>query len=341
MRSPLGLGPLTLSLLSALAGCGGTDDSAGRRTFEYPRDDELRLNQLQLVATHNSYHVAPEGITNPAWAYTHAPLDVQLSADGVRGVELDVHYDAEQRRFEVYHLAMLDEGTRCRLFIDCLRVLRRWSDAHPAHHTLFVHLEPKSFPPPEAPEPWFEALEGEITAVWPRGRLVTPDDVRGDAATLRDAVRERGWPTLGETRGKLLFYVDNDTAFRDAYTRGGEDVRGRLLFSDSSPSDPFAAIRILNDPTGDAQQISDAVDQNLIVRTRIDSEGSPLPAGDAATVERVTSTGAQLVTTDFPSADDGGNGYVFALPGGTPSRCNPRTAPADCRSEDIEDPAQL
>jgi hypothetical protein len=32
---------------------------------------------------------------------------------------------------------------------------------------------------------------------------------------------------------------------------------------------------------------------------------------------------------------------AFDIPGGTPSRCNPVTAPANCRSADIEDPSLL
>jgi hypothetical protein len=33
-----------------------------------------------------------------------------------------------------------------------------------------------------------------------------------------------------------------------------------------------------------------------------------------------------------------GEPYVVEIPGGTPARCNPITAPAECASEDIEDP---
>ena len=46
--------------LALLVACGG-DAAApeGRREPAYRLDDTLRLNQIQVLGTHNSYHVAP------------------------------------------------------------------------------------------------------------------------------------------------------------------------------------------------------------------------------------------------------------------------------------------
>ena len=65
---------------------------------------ELRLNQIQVIGTHNSYHIAPapaifdlvasagrrraEGLD-----YSHRPLREQLSQLGIREIELDVFAD--------------------------------------------------------------------------------------------------------------------------------------------------------------------------------------------------------------------------------------------------------
>src|SRR5262245_16488950 len=78
-----------LALAIPVAGCGDQQGGTGP-TFDYPRDGELRLNHLQAKGTHNSYHIAPEGDLIPALEYTHMPLDVQLSSQGVRQFELDV-----------------------------------------------------------------------------------------------------------------------------------------------------------------------------------------------------------------------------------------------------------
>ena len=62
----------------------------------------IRINQIQLIGTHNSYHIAlPEknlkriGIINrglkDSLEYTHRPLTEQLEKLGVRHFELDIY----------------------------------------------------------------------------------------------------------------------------------------------------------------------------------------------------------------------------------------------------------
>ena len=68
---------------AAAASCAAvTEDNA---------DDCLRLNHLQVLGTHNSYHIAPAapilaalGDRAPALDYTHQPLPVQLERLGIR-----------------------------------------------------------------------------------------------------------------------------------------------------------------------------------------------------------------------------------------------------------------
>jgi Phosphoinositide phospholipase C, Ca2+-dependent len=345
-RTP-SLWPLTAIAALSLAalGCGGettapTPDAGP--SFHYAHDGELRLNHLQVKGTHNSYHVAqPDAIK--ALAYTHAPLDVQFQTEGVRQIELDINFNYLKKVFEVYHIAIADEGTTCRLFTDCLKTVKAWSDKNPAHHTLFIHIEPKDSPSQADAESFFKSLEAEVLSVFPRDRVVTPDDVKGSAASLREALigpSAKGWPTLGEGRGKVLFYVDNASDFRAYYTHGMKDLAGRLLFVDSDSTLPFAAVVIANDPMADAQKIADSSKAGLIVRTRADADNVEPFAGDTTHREEALKSGAHFVSTDYPEPVMGVN-YVVQLPGGTPSRCNPLTAPSFCTSADIEDPKQL
>lgn len=52
----------------------------------------------------------------------------------------------------------------------------------------------------------FDALEAEIESVFDRDQIITPDDIRGDAATLEEAVLAGdAWPTLDDAAGKVLF----------------------------------------------------------------------------------------------------------------------------------------
>ena len=99
------------------------------------------------------------------------------------------------------------------------------------------------------------ALEKEILSVFPRELLVTPDDVKGSAPTLRTAVTTTGWPTLGAARGRVLFYLDRSDAYRDAYTHGRKDLDGRLMFADADESDPFAAVLVRNGALSDRAKI--------------------------------------------------------------------------------------
>ena len=85
--------------------------------------------------------------------------------------------------------------------------MKTWSDAHPGHVPIDIHVEMKD---DQVTEPMFVALEHEILSVFPRDEIITPDDVRGNAPTLGAAVRAHGWPTLGTVRGKVYFTLDNE-----------------------------------------------------------------------------------------------------------------------------------
>lgn len=328
-----------LVALAAASGCSSKSDDRAppepekpsgpitrpRRDFGYPMDDVLRMNHVQAKATHNSYHVETAGNTLGEWDYTHAPLDVQLESQGVRAVELDTRFMEDADRFEVFHIPGLDEQTTCRAFVDCLRVLETWSRAHPKHVPIFVQIEPKDAPPADA-EPYFAKMEKEILSVWPRERIVTPDDVQRESSTLREGVTTRGWPVLAEVRGTILFYVDNSSEWRTAYTRGGKSLAGRLMFVDSKEDDPLAAVVIANDPR-DRAKIDAAARTGFLVRTRADAAGTPEEHAAAL------ATGAHALSSDAPLS--------LTLPGGTPVRCNPVAAPPGCTSAALEEPTRL
>lgn len=331
---------VALALAPCFLGCGSEDaDAASQpkpkiRDFDYPQDGSLRLNHLQTKGTHNSYHVEKEGNTIPEWRYTHAPLDVQLEEQGVRAFELDVQYDWDAEVFLVHHVSLVDEISTCPELGDCIRAIASWSLDRPAHHPILVQIEPKDRPPQATAEDYFAKLEATILGELPRESILTPDDVRGEAKTLREAILDRGWPTLGEARGKVLFFVDDSGPWRERYTRGNTSLDGRLLFVDSSPEDPFAAVRVLNDPIAQADEIADSVKAGLLVRTRADSDGSRAEGQREAAL----ASGAHIISTDFPIAVTG-KLEPFEIPGGSPSRCNPLVAPEGCTAEALENPA--
>src|SRR5262249_34924044 len=149
----------------------------------------------------------------------------------------------------------------------------------------------------------------EVLDVFPRKRVIAPDDVRGGAATLRDAIAQNGWPTLGGARGKIAFFIDNHDTFRSFYTHGGKDIDGRLMFIDADPTDGWAGILPANDPKADADRIKASLAAGLMVRTRADSDNVEPFAGDTSARDAALASGAHFVSTDYPAPVDGVN-YV-------------------------------
>lgn len=323
-----------MTLLLLLACTGGADTGDTGPAFDYPLDGVLTFADVWSVGTHNSYHLRTEGVDRPEWDYAHRPLDEQLGVVGVRQFELDTWYI--DGAFEVFHVPVLDQESTCPTLLECLQDLKGWSDAHPAHQPLLTLVEVKDVMGDEGPGDYFEVLEAELSSVWPRERLITPDDVTGGQGELRDALAEHGWPTLGELRGRALFVLHDGGDFRAAYTADG--TGGDLLFPDAQGDMelPYAAVHTMNDPTD--PDIATVVAAGHLVRTRADADGDAARSGDTSQRDAALASGAHFVSTDFPEpAPD--TGYVVQIPGGTPSGCNPLHAPAECTPEAIEDPA--
>jgi hypothetical protein len=367
-----------LSLVAvAVASCSsGGHDSSGPTTTAvvaaYPLDSTLRLDQVQVLGSHNSYHGRPYPQvlaalykSTPGLArtldYAHAPLAQQFAL-GVRQIELDAWADPSGGKYarptfpiqvgvlipdnpvmrapgyKIIHQADVDTNSTCLTLVLCLRQVKTWSDAHPGHVPMEIQIEMKDA---AVTQPMWGELEREILSVFDRSQLITPDDVRGDAATLGAAVRAHGWPALGTVRGKVYFTLDNE-GFRDSYLVGHQSLRGRLLFTPSSPGEDDAAFAKLNDPVADAAKIKAALAAHMIVRTRADADTIAARANDTRPEQAALSGGAQLVSTDYERPDPTiGNGYTVRIPGGTPARCDPVTAPPGCKSTDVENPSAL
>lgn len=313
-------------MIVTLLACAGDEPGDGPnepRRPSYPLDDVLTFADLQAKGTHNSYHVETTPVG--AWEYTHEPLGVQLEEQGVRQFELDVSWEEELGRHRVYHVPLLDEGTTCETFTDCAADLFAWSEGNPGHHPLFVLVETKDPFPDEGGPERLASLDAELLEAWPRERLIAPDDV--DMAV--------GWPTLGELRDKALFVVHDGGSWRETYVA---DLAGRPMFPDAQgdPDLPYAAVHTMNDPYD--PRIAEVVGRGHLVRTRCDGDTEQARANDTAQRDRALASGAHFVSTDFPvPVDTFGNDYAVEIPGGTPSRCNPLTAPPECTSAAIED----
>jgi Phosphoinositide phospholipase C, Ca2+-dependent len=339
----------------------------------------LRINEIQVVGTHNSYHVEPSPaekalrsgaglIDESTLEYSFAPLGWQLDRQDVRQVELDLFadpngglYSAPQLRtlagggpyaaemnepgIKVLHIQDYDYRTTCLTFVACLREINAWSRANRGHVPIAVLLELKDGPLPAqiagaVPVPWtteqMDAIDREIGSVFPRRRIIAPDDVRGRRRTLERAVLRDGWPALARSRGKLLFLMDNGEPYRSRYLAGHPNLAGRLLFTNSTPGQPDAAFVKVNDPSASIRRL---VRRGYVVRTRADADTREARTGDPRRRELALASGAQWVSTDYPAPGISarfGSGYAVRLPNGRPARCNPVIAPRSCSSGRLE-----
>lgn len=253
---------------------------------------------------------------------------------------------------KVQHIADVDSRTTCVQFLTCLRQVRAWSQAHPEHVPIPIMLELKrsdsrivnvgGVVAPAWDEAALNALDAEIRSVFGPGEMITPDVVRGRGRTLEQSVLRDGWPKLRDSRGKVMFLLDNDPgAIRDAYTAGRPNLEGRVLFTNSRPGLQDAAFIKRNEPRGvNTAQIADLVRRGYYVRTRSDVPLQTVIANDTSMLDAALASGAQLISTDFPQIGMSArydSDFVAELPEGRPARCNPVNAPGGCRDNRLED----
>jgi hypothetical protein len=170
--------------------CAGVSEATGTRHDSRPLNARiaghcLRLNQIQVIGTHNSYRqpITPEifdviKLLDPVQAeeleYEHAPLSEQFDSQGVRQIELDIFADpdggylAERKGldalglpnetppellepgFKVLHGQEVDFNSSCLTFVICLEQVHEWSKANTGHLpiTILVEMKEGSVPDP-------------------------------------------------------------------------------------------------------------------------------------------------------------------------------------------------
>jgi len=333
---------VAMMVMASLTGCLGlgSDEETGDMA---PENDPLRINHIQMKGTHNSYHVEPLFSPTREYMYTHQPLDLQASQQGVRQFEIDVWWDIREG-LRVYH-NQYDSGTTCPTFESCLSTLLSWSNDNPLHHPIFIWVEPKDWPEQAANvtttlelSGLLEDIEQEIAQFWPLNKTITPDIVRGARATLKDAITTDGWPLLEDSRGKAIFVLLARGESRDLYVQNHPGLVGARMFTLSEETSNEAAIFSLSDPIGSKEEISRLVNEGYIVRSRADSGGEEADNNDTTRRDAALESGAHSISTDYPAQVEGLE-YWVEIPDGTPSRCNPISSPDWCASGDIEDKA--
>lgn len=337
-------------------------------------DDNLRLDQVQMIGTAESYKQRPTDAVMrlirmggrkqaEALDYGQPSLAAQLDND-VRALSFDVAYDpkgglfknpagasmamdllpdeyVEAMRkpgFKTIHVLDVDYNSSCLALADCLKQVADWSNAHPRHLPIVIALRTNDAktPMPGATKPLdcdtaaLDALDAEVRAAFPADRIVTPDQVQGSHASLREGVMAHNWPKLGESRGKILFVLDDTPEKIRAYQGARKSLEGRAMFVAADKTSPVAAFVSLPDPQKDTARIAGAVKSGFIVMTRADSETREARQNRTSRRDAAFTSGAQIVQTNFPVSDHAIGPYRVSLNDNPAALCGKALAPERC-----------
>jgi hypothetical protein len=329
--------------------------------------NQLKINEIQVIGSHNSYkkailsevysYLAKKDSLHalPRIQYEHIAIPKQLDL-GLRNLELDVYADSKGGKYahpkildlvktvqpfdsdgkmkkpgyKMIHITDIDYQTWYYTLEDCLKDLKKWSDAHPDHDPVFITLEPKDgnankfgTEPEHYTSKLFDDLDNELKTYLGKNKIISPDDIRGSYKTLNEAVLHKNWPKVKDAKGKFLFVMDNNGENRDLYMKGHPSLQGRVIFTNSKPETPEAAVLFMNDPSS---KINELVQQGYIIRTRADADTMEARSEDYSRFEKAKESGAQVISTDYyqPSKLFKSN-YKVSFENNTYERKNPVT----------------
>jgi hypothetical protein len=337
-------------------------------------DTHLRIDQLQLVGTAESYKQRPNsalmglirmGGKHDAEAldYGQPGLTAQLNAD-VRGLSFDVAYDPRggayknpagasmamdllpddyvaamgKPGFKAVHVLDVDYQSSCLALSDCLKQVADWSKAHPRHLPIVItlHTNDARTPMPGATKPQLcdaaamDALDSEVRAAFAPDQIITPDQVQGGHATLREAVLAHDWPRLGAARGKVMVVLDDSAQKIEAYRGARRNLEGRAMFVATDEASPVASFLSIPDPVKDGSHIAAAARSGFMIVTRADADTREAREGNTARRDAAFLSGAQVVQTDFALPDPKIGAYRVSLADNASAMCGNHLAPERC-----------
>jgi hypothetical protein len=240
--------------------------------------------------------------------------------------------------FKVIHVIDIDYNSSCLALADCLKQVADWSRAHPRHLPIVITLRTNDAktPMPGATTPVafdaaaLDALDGEIRAAFNADEIITPDQVQGRHATLREAVLAHAWPKVGEARGKVIFVLDDNSDKARAYQGARKSLEGRSMFLATDPASPAAAFVALPDPVKDQARIAAAVRDGFMVITRADADTREARLFNVKRRDAAFASGAQIVMTDFATADPKIGPYRVSLADNPDALCGAALASEHC-----------
>lgn len=287
-------------------------------------DAGLKFNEISFIATHNSYQKKPVAsmqkifynlsdltfglISSETGQFNSQTLTQQFNC-GIRSIEMDIETIVKDNTitFTCMHSPTIDMTTTCYDFALALKEISLWSDNNPGHLPITVIVEPKSiFLPIENMEFFNINYAKELDKVIRANlgdKLFTPADMLRDYKTFGEMRAADDWRRVDEMLGKVLILL-HETGVTEDYialdpTFGTQAMFPMLREKDASRD--CASFLLINEPKKALESKGDILDTSkLIIRTRADSYGSV----DENKRNNAISSGAQIISTDYPMRDD-------------------------------------
>ncbi len=272
-------------------------------------DTTIRLNEIQMLATHNSYKKTGSDIGRlfvglgdsfeeaRALKYGYKNLTDQFEA-GVRSMEFDLRLRKTQ--FVLTHVPLVDNSSVAPDFSQALDEIYLFSSNHPNHIPIIILMEIK--------DDWMildHALQdiesndlenlNELLTDKLKDNLFTPNDMMETGKTLKETIQTTGWPTVNSLLGKVIFVL-HPGSFTDMYHELDETLKTQPMFIGAYQDgihEDYASFIVHNNPS--VSEITPLIESNFIVRTRIDSN----LVFNQDDFDQAILSGAQILTSDF------------------------------------------
>ena len=298
-------------------------------------EDGVKLNEIAILGTHNSYQRLATAETRFAmniidtitfkklglntFDFEMDTLTEQLEM-GVRNVEIDIEtLDKDNKiEFKVTHNSFVDNASSAYDFTKALQEIKMWSDNNPRHIPVIIIVEPKSFVIEINGMKKF-SLEyakelDKIVGDTLGDSLLTPENMLRDYQSFKEMRENDDWISLKEAQGKILVLL-HDCDVTESYIALDETIKTQKMFPMlryDDRNESYTSFILENDAFRANERKAENIDEsNLIVRTRADV----YPEYSDERYKVIEDCGSQIITTDFPEKVDGNEEHFYSFEG--------------------------
>ena len=298
-------------------------------------EDGVKLNEIAILGTHNSYQTLAtketrflmniiEAITFEKFGLNTFDFEMDTLTEqlemGIRNVEIDIETLDKDNKIEikVTHNSIVDNASSAYDFTKAMEEIKLWSDNNPDHIPVIIIVEPKSFVIEVNGMKKFSLdYAKEVDKILENtlgDSLLTPKDMLRDYASFKEMRENDDWLTLKEAQGKILVLL-HDCDVTESYIALDESIKTQKMFPMlryDDRNESYTSFILENDVWNADSRKAESIDEcKLIVRTRADK----YPDYSDERYEVTENCGSQIITTDFPEKVNGNESHSYSFEG--------------------------